>query len=123
MRQIGESRGAGRWLARSPTAAMVGATYDVDGAQAIARAASGPTGVSSGAYAFDLRTMLHLHRSIRADALVDALGALLAEPPEDPLAPEVVSVPTRGIERWIAQQVSGRLGVCANVFFPTPRRL
>ena len=75
--------------------------------------------------------MLHLHRSTRADGLLDALGSLLAEPPDDPFAPEVISVPTRGMERWIAQQLSSRLGtapgatdgVCANVVFPTPRRL
>src|SRR5919206_3843495 len=75
--------------------------------------------------------MLHIHRAERADALVDALGALLAEPLPDPFAREVVAVPTRGIERWVAQRLSGGLGaspgradgVCANVEFPTPRRL
>jgi exodeoxyribonuclease V gamma subunit len=75
--------------------------------------------------------MLHIHRAERADALVDALGALLAQPLEDPFAREVVAVPTRGIERWVAQRLSGGLGaspgrgdgVCANVGFPTPRRL
>jgi exonuclease V gamma subunit len=36
---------------------------------------------------------------------------------------EVVSVPTRGMERWLAQQLSTRLGVCANVDFPPPGRL
>ena len=41
--------------------------------------------------------MLHLHRSDRADALVVALGDLLASPPADPLAPELVAVPTRGV--------------------------
>ena len=75
--------------------------------------------------------MLHVHRAERADALVEALRALLTEPPEDPFAPEVVSVPTRGMERWLAQRLSGGLGtsdgrgdgVCANVLFPSPRRL
>src|SRR3712207_2236421 len=67
--------------------------------------------------------MLHVHRAERADALVAALAALLADPPADPLAPEVVSVPTRGIERWLAQQLSLTLGVCANVEFPSPRAL
>ena len=43
--------------------------------------------------------MLHIHRAERADALVEALRALLAQPPADPFAPDVVSVPTRGIER------------------------
>src|SRR5687768_5549149 len=56
---------------------------------------------------------------------------MLAEPPADPFAGEVVSVPTRGVERWLAQSLSARLGatpgrgdgVCANVAFPPPRRL
>ncbi len=75
--------------------------------------------------------MLHIHRAERADALVDALGALLEAPPDDPFASELVAVPTRGVERWLAQRLSGRLGtspggadgVCANVAFPSPRRL
>ena len=75
--------------------------------------------------------MLHVHRAERADGLVDALRELLAAPPDDPFAREVVSVPTRGIERWLAQRLSGRLGtspgqadgVCANVAFPAPRAL
>ncbi len=75
--------------------------------------------------------MLHLHRAERADGLLEALRALLADPPGDPFAPEVVAVPTRGMERWLAQRMSDRLGatpgradgVCANVAFPPPRRL
>lgn len=75
--------------------------------------------------------MLHVHRAERADGLVDALGALLADPPADPFAPEIVSVPTRGMERWLSQRMSDRLGasagradgICANVAFPAPRRL
>jgi exodeoxyribonuclease V gamma subunit len=75
--------------------------------------------------------MLHIHRAERADGLVAALGELLAEPPADPFAAEVVSVPTRGMERWLTQRLSTRLGtspgradgVCANVDFPPPRVL
>jgi exodeoxyribonuclease V gamma subunit len=75
--------------------------------------------------------VLHIHRAERADALVDALGALLADPPADPFAADVVAVPTRGMERWLTQRLSARLGatagqadgVCANVDFPSPRRL
>ena len=75
--------------------------------------------------------MLHVHRSDRADALVAALAQLVAKPLSDPLAAEVVSVPTRGIERWLTQQLSGHLGVtpgrhdgiCANVAFPFPGSL
>ena len=75
--------------------------------------------------------MLHIHRAERADGLADALGELLAAPLDDPFAPEVVSVPTRGMERWLSQRLSASLGatpgrrdgVCANVVFPFPRRL
>ena len=67
--------------------------------------------------------MLHVHRSDRADGLIAALRTLLAEPPGDPFAPELVAVPTRGMERWLTQRLSVGLGICANVDFPFPRRL
>jgi exodeoxyribonuclease V gamma subunit len=75
--------------------------------------------------------MLELHCASRAEQLVDALAELLATPLADPFAPEVVAVPTRGIERWITQRLSSRLGtrpgradgICANVGFPPPGRL
>lgn len=74
--------------------------------------------------------MLQVHRSERADCLVDALGAVLADPLPDPVAPEIVAVPTRGVERWLSQRLShvlgagpGGDGVCANLSFPFPSRL
>ena len=54
--------------------------------------------------------MLHVHRAERADGLVAALRELLAEPLADPFAPEVVAVPTRGMERWLTQRLSAGLG-------------
>ncbi|GAA4346361.1 exodeoxyribonuclease V subunit gamma [Angustibacter luteus] len=75
--------------------------------------------------------MLHVHRSERADALVEPLAGVLATPLDDPFAPDVVAVPTRGVERWLAQRLSHRLGaapgeqdgVCANIGFGSPSRL
>ncbi len=75
--------------------------------------------------------MIVLHRAERADLLAAALAAVLAEAPADPFAPELVSVPTRGVERWLGQFLAARLGagaggtdgVCANVGFPFPGRL
>jgi exodeoxyribonuclease V gamma subunit len=75
--------------------------------------------------------MLHIHRAERADRLADGLAETLLAPLEDPFTPDVVAVPTRGIERWLAQRLSVRLGasdgerdgVCANVEFPFPGRL
>lgn len=59
------------------------------------------------------------------------LGDLLCVPVLDVMTPEVVAVPTRGIERWLQQQLAARLGagdgrtdgVCANVEFPFPANL
>ncbi len=73
--------------------------------------------------------MLHIHRAERADTLVEALGEVMSAPLPDPFATEVVAVPTRGVERWISQRLSHRLGsvtgdgVCAGVVFPSPSTL
>ena len=60
-----------------------------------------------------MRTVLELHRAERADTLVDALAGVLGAAPADPFVPEVVAVPERGVERWLAQRLSHRLGVGA----------
>jgi exodeoxyribonuclease V gamma subunit len=75
--------------------------------------------------------VLHVHRAERADLLADGLAQTLLTPLTDPFASEVVAVPTRGIERWLSQRLSTRLGatadrfdgVCANIEFPFPGRL
>jgi exodeoxyribonuclease V gamma subunit len=75
--------------------------------------------------------VLHLHRAPRTDLLADALGGLLSTPPADPFATELVLVPARGVERWLSQRLSHRLGtspgggdgVCAAVEFRFPRSL
>ncbi|ANY04991.1 exodeoxyribonuclease V subunit gamma [Pseudonocardia sp. HH130630-07] len=74
--------------------------------------------------------MLELHRAERADTLVEALAGVLAEGSGDPFAAEVVAVPERGVERWLAQRLAHRLGadtgsggVCANIRFPPPAQL
>ena len=74
---------------------------------------------------------LILHRAARADLLVDGLADLLGEPLADPFAQELVLVPARGVERWLSQQLSHRLGhsperedgVCAGVRFRAPNAL
>ncbi|WKN48726.1 exodeoxyribonuclease V subunit gamma [Nocardioides sp. Arc9.136] len=74
---------------------------------------------------------LHLHSAPRTDQLADALGDLLSRPLADPFAEEVVAVPARGVERWLTQRLSHRLGaspgggdgVCAGVRFLSPRSL
>jgi exodeoxyribonuclease V gamma subunit len=73
---------------------------------------------------------LHVHRAERTDRLADGLGALLATPQSDPFAEELVVVPARGVERWLSQRLSHRLGrgdgsdgVCAGVSFRSPASL
>ena len=73
---------------------------------------------------------LLIHVGSHPDELVSELCGMLASPPADPFAPELVAVPTRGIERWLTQRIASQLGrlapgdgVCANVEFPSPRRL
>lgn len=66
---------------------------------------------------------LHLHRAERTDLLADGLGALLADALPDPFAEELVLVPAKGVERWLSQRLSNRLGVCAAVRFRNPRSL
>ncbi|HET7303871.1 MAG TPA: exodeoxyribonuclease V subunit gamma [Segeticoccus sp.] len=74
---------------------------------------------------------LFVHRAASTDALADGLAELLAGPLGDPFAEEVVAVPAKGVERWLAQRLSHRLGagpgrqdgVCAGVRFLNPHSL
>ncbi|QIX25271.1 exodeoxyribonuclease V subunit gamma [Nocardioides sp. JQ2195] len=74
---------------------------------------------------------LRLHRAERTDLLADGLASLLEKPLADPFAQEVVVVPARGVERWLTQRLSHRLGVgarggdgvCAGVRFLSPHSL
>lgn len=66
---------------------------------------------------------LHLHRAERTDLLADGLADLLSHPPTDPFAQELVLVPAKGVERWLSQRLSNRLGICAAVEFRNPRSL
>ncbi|MDG4663853.1 exodeoxyribonuclease V subunit gamma [Mycobacterium sp. 236(2023)] len=72
---------------------------------------------------------LYLHRADRTDLLADGLGAMLATPPPDPFAEDLVLVSARGTERWLSQRLShvlgatGQDGICAGVTFRHPRSL
>ena len=81
--------------------------------------------------------MFELHAADRAETLVDLLVEVLATPPGDPFAAEWVAVPSIGMRRWLAQQLSRRLGtsgateavghpadgVSANIELPFPAAL
>lgn len=74
---------------------------------------------------------LILHHAPRTDLLADGLAEVLQSPLDDPFAQEVVVVPAKGVERWLTQRLSHRLGtgtrggdgVCAGVRFLAPHSL
>lgn len=74
---------------------------------------------------------LHVHRAENGEVLVAALAEVLATPLADPFATEIIAVPAKGVERWLAQRLSARLGVgaaltdgvCAGASFPSPARV
>jgi exodeoxyribonuclease V gamma subunit len=65
--------------------------------------------------------LLFVERSNRTERLLDGLAGRLAEPVDHPLAPSVIVVQGPGMERWLAQEIARRHGICANVDFCFPR--
>lgn len=68
-----------------------------------------------------------MHLAEHSDTLVAELASWLRDAPEDPFTPDLVLVPTRGVERWVTQRLAHRLGtttggdgVCANVQLGSP---
>lgn len=66
--------------------------------------------------------MFFVYRSNRVERLVSTLGEVLAADPAPPFEAETIIVQGRGMERWLAMQLSRRFGVWANPSFPFPRR-
>jgi exodeoxyribonuclease V gamma subunit len=66
---------------------------------------------------------MYLYRSNRTEALVEALAEVISKPLGSPFMPECIVVQSRGLERWLAMELSKRLGVLANAEFPFPRRI
>jgi len=66
---------------------------------------------------------MYVHRSNRAEALVEVLAEVVARPLPDPTASECIVVQGRGMERWLSMELARLLGVWANPDFPFPRHL
>ena len=76
------------------------------------------------------KRVLTVHRAERADTLISPLVDLLSTAPTDAFTPDVIAVPSKGVERWIMQQLSlhlsaddARDGIAANIEFPSPAQL
>jgi exodeoxyribonuclease V gamma subunit len=66
---------------------------------------------------------IHLHRSNRAEALVEALCQVLRDAlPADPFLQFPVVVGSRGMERWLRHEVATRIDIAAGLAFPFPRQ-
>ena len=63
---------------------------------------------------------LHIFTSNRMEVLIEQLADRVCEPLASPLAPEIIVVQSRGMERWITMELARRNGICANVEFPFP---
>lgn len=63
---------------------------------------------------------LHVYTGNRTETLVARLARVLRDPLKHPLAPDVIVLQSRGMERWIAMELARLNGICANTRFPFP---
>ena len=63
---------------------------------------------------------MFLYQSNRLENLFAALCDILADPPHDPLAAEIVVVQNPGMARWLSQHIALQTGIAANLNFPLP---
>lgn len=63
---------------------------------------------------------LFLYSSNRMEHLVDRLVEVLRRPLAAPLAPEVIVVQSKGMQRWLSMELATATGVWANGAYPFP---
>ncbi len=66
---------------------------------------------------------LNIFTSNRMESLVTALSRVVTLPLSSPFLPEVIVVQSKGMQRWLAMQLSGRFGVWANCRYPFPNAM
>ncbi len=67
--------------------------------------------------------LLNLIKSNRMEYLVEALCAVISRVLEDPMAPEVIGIQSRGMKQWLTTAIAAHFGICANVRFAFPREI
>ncbi len=65
----------------------------------------------------------HVYYSNRTEVLLDDLAQVVSSPPLPPLEREIIVVQSKGMERWVGQQLASRFGIWANSWFPFPNRM
>jgi exodeoxyribonuclease V gamma subunit len=63
---------------------------------------------------------LNIFTSNHMETLAEQLAFIVRTPLSSPFSPETIVVQSRGMERWIAMELSRHNGICANCFFPFP---
>ena len=67
--------------------------------------------------------MLNLIKSNRMENLAQALCAVIAHVPHDPMASEFIGIQSRGMKKWLSQIIAQQFGICSNIQFMFPRQL
>jgi len=63
---------------------------------------------------------LNIYTSNRLEILAEQLAQIVREPLPDPVAPEIIVVQSRGMERWVSMELARHNSICANSAFPFP---
>ncbi len=66
---------------------------------------------------------LNIYTSNRMENLVEALAGVVEEPLSLPMAPEVIVVQSKGMQRWVSMELAKRFGVWANCAWPFPNAM
>jgi exodeoxyribonuclease V gamma subunit len=65
----------------------------------------------------------NIYFSNRLEVLVSELAQVVSSPPLPPLQKEIIVVQSKGMERWLVQQLGARFGIWANGAFPFPNAM
>jgi exodeoxyribonuclease V gamma subunit len=66
---------------------------------------------------------LTIYTSNRMENLVEALAGVVAEPLASAFTPELIVVQSKGMQRWLAMELAGKLGIWANCDYPFPNKM
>jgi len=66
---------------------------------------------------------LNIYTGNRMERLAEALAGVLRTPLSSPFATETIVVQSRGMQRWLAMELAGKLGIWANCDYPFPNRM
>ncbi len=63
---------------------------------------------------------LNIYTSNRLEILAEQLARIVRTPLADAIAPEIIVIQSRGMERWVSMELARHNGICANSLFPFP---